>query len=308
MAKKKKNLVGIDLGNGEISIYYQGKMVVKNIPSALIEDHSIESRERLGQFIADILDSEGIKGRDAALVLPETATYFKTIRTKPMSDQELKLNLPFEFKDYLGNESANYNYDYAVNEIKYSEEGEPEDMELFVAAGHKDSIASAEVILRAAGMRLTVAIPREMAIINLFLQAGDNGADIPREYCIVDVGFTRTRVYIITDGIIQGSKTVDQGVGRIYSSNGISPEEKKMLYDNIAIEIMKAINFYRYEHQDSEISDVHFCGTESINWELRTAILNALNLREQSINDILPEEAKHTDGALRSIVAIGATL
>lgn len=303
-----KHLIGMDIGNGELSIYHDGEMVVKTVPENMVNEQGVADSDKLGQFIKNVLKEAGIGSREVAVVLPEESTYFRTLELQPMTDAELKLNLPYEFRDYVGDDTDGYFYDYAMDDVEYAEDGSPVKMHLFAAAGLKSAIAQVEDILKVAGLKPVLAVPREMALVSLFRNAIDEGADPDKEYCIVDVGYSRTRVYIVTNARINGSKTIEIGAGRFYSNVNTTPEERTAMFDRLSVEIMKAINFYKYEFPDSEIEDIYFCGTESINKDLRTAIIQYLGLKEQSLTEILPSEAKSTQDAFRGIVAIGATM
>ena len=120
-------------------------------------------------------------GKACALILPEYSTYFRSLEMPPISEKQLRLNLPYEFRDFVGNESINYNYDYAVEGYATDEDGKVKAISLLAAAASKTTIKEYEALLYRAGFKLKVALPREMALLNLVRKA------IERELAVIEL-------------------------------------------------------------------------------------------------------------------------
>lgn len=332
MKKKSNNIIGIEVSNMELSMY-QGDdhmhMSVRRLPDGIIEDGRIADIEKLAQFINNTKKAGEFEGRDVAVVLPEYSTFFRSLQMPPMSEAELKLNLPYEFRDFVGDNEKDYFYDYAMDEILYDREDNPVSMKLFAGAALKETIAEMEKLMKMAGLKLKVAIPRDMSLINLFRNAIDEGAYPDRQYCLIDIGKSNVCVDIIQDAQLKGSKVIDFGSHEIdkaiaekyeisledaaeyrkKNQDGVlDGPECRAVYERLAIEIMKGINFYQYENPDSQISELYFCGTDSSIEQLKGTILDYLGVEEKSIREVLPSSCKNVSGAYRGIAAIGATL
>lgn len=297
-----KNLIGIEVGNAKLVIYNGSKLVVKDLPENVVENSFIVDENKFAQFLANVMKEEGIGGKDVAVVLPDNASFFRTLNLQPMTDQELKLNLPYEFRDYVGEEANEYFYDYAMNEIEYDEDGNALSMELFAAAGRKDIVNQLARVLKAAGLRIATALPREMTLIYMFRVIEAAGVLRDKEYCLLDIGSRFTRMYVMRDGKLVGNKHIE-----LAASNYNDATEKQAVYDKLAIEIMKAFNFYKYQHQDSDIKDIFFCGTQSEDEALRHTIMETLDVAEGKLTDILPDAICEIDGIARGLAVIGAT-
>ncbi len=328
----KKNYIGIEIGKGSVAMYRsdkKAKVLVSRMPENLIRGEEIVSPELLSQFLKDMKKEGEFKGKLAALVIPEMNTYFRSITMPPITERQLRLNLPYEFRDFVGNESVKYNYDYAVDGYEKDDKGNVTGINLLAAAASKDAIKRYEQILARAGFSLKVAVPREMAIINLIRYAISRGASADSTYCLLDVGHAHTRVYILQGGDLKAAKIIDIGVREIdeviaehYNTdvylaasyreadheNILESEICVRVYDRIALEVMKAINFYKYEHQQSEFDKCYVCGSGSDMDGFIRELLSYIQLDLGNIGDILPEECRGDDEAKRAIAAIGASI
>jgi len=71
---------------------------------------------------------------------------------------------------------------------------------------------------------------------------------------------------------------------------------------------MKTINFYRYEHNESEISSAYFFSLGSNNKYLIKSICEHIDFTEGDISELLPKEYKLNDDAARCLLSIALTL
>ena len=301
-----KPLVGIDLNEIEVTMVQEnGKTVVERMPANLLNDNEIVSPESLSDFLKKV-KKENRLSSNCALVLPENVTFFRTVDSPVISDSQLKLNLPFEFRDFVGVNSIDYNYDYIVEKIDTDKDGNPVSMHLLAAAAQKEAVDNYAKILKKAGFKLKLALPNEMCIINLMKAK----ANADKEYCLVGVGYDYTRVYILKGSTIRASKDIDIAnktidtviarnentepylVASLRDNNHDGILDKEYLnevYDSIALEIMKTINFYKYEYNDSSLDTIHFFSIGASNKTLCDNICNYVNFKKGDIQELLPD-------------------
>ena len=387
-SKAKGGLIGIDIGNNAVCMAQidgaQGRAKVARLPENLVREEEVIAPESLGSFLKEMHDKGGFTGKKCVLILPEDNTYFRTVTMPPISDAQLKLNLPYEFRDYVGNEGAAYNYDYAVREIVRDDEGKPIEVRLFAAAARRDMVNEFAQILRKAGLRIAAAIPREMALIQLLKYADEQNAaapatDVPaalnaaapakdapavlnaaapatdaiavsetpavwdadepnataqttredEEYCLVEIDYDHTHIDIARGRNLTASKTVDLGcrmvdeaIAGVYNidtylaatyretnyENVLDDPACHAVYERISLEITKAVNFYRYENQESALNSVKFCGIGSSVPMLTAHIANYAQLEESSVLTLLPPQVRGVYDASMCATAIGAVL
>jgi len=323
-----KSLIGIDINCMEVGmVTANAQMHVEPLPENVVDNMGIISPESaiFPEFISKMKKNSGIKGSDCALVLPEKTAYYKTIDSPVMSDEQIKLNLPYEFRNYVGNEPQNYWYDYYVEEVVNDEEGNPKSLHLVAAAALKQPAENFGDCLRKAGLNLTLALPREVCLINVMKQAdlGD------KECCLVGVDYENTSIYIFKGGKLEATKVVDLGAReidiviandyqideRLASTYRASNYENCLakpslvdFYDRIALEVMKTINFYRYEHAESNVDTAYFFDLCANNNDLNDAICKQAGFNKGDITDLLPPAFKNAEGIEKELYAVGVVL
>jgi type IV pilus assembly protein PilM len=307
----------------------KGRILISRLPENLVDGMEIVSPEFLSQFLKKMKKEGGFSGKACALILPEFSTFFRSLEMPPVSEKQLKLNLPYEFKDFVGNESINYNYDYAVEGYVKDEDGRVTAISLLAAATSKITIKEYENLLYRAGFRIKVALPREMALLNLVRSAVKKDALGDRTFVIIDIGFSSTRVYILQGEELRAAKTIEMGgndVDRVIADyynidayvaasyretdhEGILESDVcKAVYNRISLEVMKAINFYKYENQQSEFEDCFICGVCSDTEALVNNVLAYVRLKRADLDLILPKECRGLKDAPRALMSIGVTL
>ncbi len=327
-----KNYIGIEIGNGITTMYQGGKkakILISRLPENLVDGSDIISPEFLSQFLKNMKKEGGFSGKRCALILPEYSTYFRSLEMPSISEKQLRLNLPYEFRDFVGNESINYNYDYAVEDYVQDEDGKVTAISLLAAAASKKTIKEYEDLLYRAGFKLKVALPREMALLKLVRKAIEREGYDDRTFAIIDVGFSNTRVYILQGGELKATKTIEMGCREVDSviaeyynidvylaaayretdHEGILESDIcRAVYNRISLEVMKAINFYKYENQQSEFKDCFICGSCSDTEILVNNMLAYVRLNRANLDVILPEECRGLSDAPRALMSIGVTL
>ena len=184
-----KNYIGLDIEANEIYMANGGKCVFMQMPENLVKDGKIVSPESLAKFLKTMKKEGSIGGKNISLILPDDATYFRNVVSPVVSDAQLRLNLPYEFRDFVGSNSIDYNYDYVVSSYNKDENGDVTGINILAAAANKESVEEYFNILKRAGLKLKCALPREMALINIMENVDEN-----KEYCLIGIGYNHSNV------------------------------------------------------------------------------------------------------------------
>jgi type IV pilus assembly protein PilM len=89
--------------------------------------------------------------------------------------------------------------------------------------------------------------------------------------------------------------------------NCLEREECTTAYENIAVELMRALNFYRFSNPDSHLEDIWICGGGACIRPLQESISETLDLKIHTAAELLPDGmAVEADYAL--LQAIGITM
>ena len=305
-------------------------VAAERLPEHIITNGTIASPILLAKFLKDLCKQHGFRGGNVALILPENSTIFRDVTMPAISEAELTLNLPYEFRDFLGAEATNYIYDYAVREIVDDEDGNPATMNLLAAAASREIVEAYTLMLKRFHKKLKLAIPREMALVNLLRSSVREEPEMAhREYCIIDIQANSTTVFIIFGDAIRVTKVIDIGCTQIDETIAAALNidtylaatyretnhddvqalsECQNLYSRISLEVMKTINFYRYENNATEVHEVYFTG-EGENIELlKQTIVEDIGFDRCNVADILPASCEKNDLSARCALTIGAVL
>ncbi len=333
MAKPR---VGFDIGTNSVKIaLMEGsgvkRLVIEPLPQDLIREGRIVSYDAMADFLKQTVRKHRVSGQSCAMVLPQWQAHVRRLTIPKMTQAQLKVNLPYEFRDYLSGGKDLYFYDYAVNTPLVPGEEPPDELDLTAAAILKQDIDNYLDLFRRIGFKLRVAVPPECACSNLLRSAAGS---LPRELCILDLGHTATRVHIFSghrweatrivelgcaqiDEAIAESFGVDEFVAGTYKNTNYgsaqSCEPAQQVYAAIAVEIMKVINFYRFSNRESELRDVYCCSGGALIQDLlraieAQAIQSSLNLELHPIQELLPQISQGDKNAVFSAGAVGALL
>ena len=315
-----KTILGIDVGHDQLKLaLVRGGRVLKTavaqMPENLLRQGRITSVESMGELIRITMKQRGIHANHAALVLPTEAVYVKNVEVPPMTVEQLEYNLPFEFKDYITGELKEYVFDYAVvsqpgeaRPAGGSEEG-GQAIELMAVGTLRAVLDDARDALRKAGLKLTVCAPAMSAYINLLRARHAALSADSEEYGILDMGYSAIRMYMFQkdrhvatrvletglstlDSVIADAYGVDVHLARTYLNSNFencqNREECRAAYENIAVELMRVLNFYRFSNPDSALADLWLCGGGAVNRPLCDAIGEMLNVQLHPATELVP--------------------
>lgn len=320
-----KKLIGIEIGSDTIklSLVSEGKLLgaaIARMPDNLVLEGRVTAPATMSQLIKDLCKELGTRPGPCAFVLPSQGLIIRTLTMPVMSDKELALNLPYEFKDYVGRDADGYVYDYAVTNVTDSA------MELYAVAASKEVIATYSDILAKAGMKVKAMVPQEAAWLNLLRGA----KNLPGTVCLVDLGHRSTRVSIYIGGkfamsrnielaghnlsdVISRAEQVDIHVARNHKEsnldNCLSSDAASDFYSSLAVEIMRTVIYFKTNFKDApELTDIYYCGGSAKNEALRNAILKQNNLVMHHVARLVNTDMKNEDLILTCALSAGAAM
>ena len=148
------------------------------------------------------------------------------------------------------------------------------------------------------------------------------------EYCILDLGYQAIRMYMfrgdrhmVTRVLEVGMSSLDDVLAELYSvdvhlahtylmtnyDNCLQRPECIGAYDRIAVELMRALNFYRFSNPDSQLDDVWLCGGGAVIQPLQEAISETLDMQLHAAEELVPG-GERIDGCNSLIQAIGIAM
>ena len=326
-----KTILGFDIGACELKIaQWDGsavrRTIIAQMPDNLVKGGAIISYAAMADFIKETAKENRLAGRDCAVILPASHAFLRRVSVPAMTVEQLQVNLPYEFRDYLTMSKDKYFYDYAVNSLDQDEEGNPSSLDLTAAAVPKEVIEEYRDMFRRAGFRLRTAIPVECAYSNLLRLHGDTEG---REFSFLDLGHTAARLHIFTgtrfeatriidiglssvDDAIADAMGVDEHLARAYKhadhQGAQALESAVNVYNAIALDFRKAVNFYGFNNRESNLRDAWCCGGGIHISALRDAIGQAVELAIHDVSELLPPAAEGAEELSACAAAIGAAI
>ena len=343
MSKLPKTLLGVDMGYDSLKLALCRGNSVRKVASApmpknLLREGRITSVEAMGEFVKQTMRENGIRGvTHAAVILSNEASYVREVTMPLMSAEQLMINIPYEFNDYITDELKNYIFDYAMistpedieRERESASEDHPPVMELMLSAVQTGVLEDTKRVLHKAGLRLAKAAPSLCAYISLIRCAERINAEVEqKEYCVLDLGFQNIRMYMfkgdrhivtrvletglsVLDEAIADSLDVDVHLAHTYlltNYEGCQNQEACInAYNNLAVELMRALNFYRFSNPDSEVNDVWLCGGGSVIPPLQEVIQETLGMNIHQAASLAPGGENIPD-CYQYIESIGITM
>lgn len=329
--------LGMDIGSSAVKMAVVQdcriqRILVSRLPENLVREGRITSPEALAEELRGIIHRERIHVKNVCLSIPPRDTFVRRIKVPKMTADQLKLNLPYEFHDFIQKDKDLYFYDYAVVGVQEGGDGETGTMDLLAAAVARQIISNARRMLRKAGLKLLCAEPECLTYRNLIREyEARNPGSHPAEYCVADLGHEAIRVHMFRGGVydttreieyggasidalIADTESVDPHVAASYKLSNYEGAQEisacRDLYNKIAVEILRAVNFYGFNTPDANLQDIYFCGGLAKVTALMDAIWGTLELRQHPIEDLLPR-LEHADDALLlpfSPAAVGAAM
>ena len=300
------------------------KSAVVQMPKNLIKEGRVVSAEAMGELLRQTARSSGISCKNVALALPNESVFVKLVSTPQMVHDQLLYNLPYEFRDYITDELKDYIYDYAMinNSVKSDDDapapanpgeegGETETkekMELLAAAVSKATMDENKLSFRKAGMKLVSASPAVSSYISLIRNMDPAYRPETNEYCIIDLGYKEIRMFLfkgdvnttsrtleiglsIIDDIIAENYSVDVHLAHTYLLSNYDDCQNKDFcinaFNNISVELMRAMNFYRFSNPDSQLADIWMCGGGAVIPSLAAAIKDTLDLKIHDASELV---------------------
>ncbi len=326
-----RSVIGLDFGSSSLkaAVFDGGKitrLLEEPMPEQLVRGGVVTSPEAMAGFLKKVLKKNRISARRTAVILPASQVFVKLSLLPAMTQSQLELNLPYEFRDFIAENRENYFYDYAVLETGADEAGALKTMRLLSAAVRKDVVENYFNLCRWAGLKLVTAIPVEMAYTNLLRRFCPAGG--PREVCIVDCGHVGQRVYFYSGHNFETARTEDQGgaeIDRLLSGlldNDIHiahvrkeanaqqelelPQVRALVQDTLR-DIQQAVNFYHFSNPDHRLEMGYFCGGGSRLPFLREELENLTGLEMRPITELLGDSSD-PGKAVCCAAAIGAAI
>ena len=156
---------------------------------------------------------------------------------------------------------------------------------------------------------MVMAAPALCAYIALIRRKLAEGTLESEEICVVDLGYRTIRMYMFrgdrhmaTRSLEVGLSRMDEVLAEIYNVDihlahtylttnyeGCQGRQECLnAYDSIAVELMRAVNFYHFSNPGTRLEDMWLCGGGAALTPLCQAIADSLDMRLHTADDLVP--------------------
>ena len=328
-----KSCLGIDIGKDQMKlVLMKGENIVKTasvqMPEGLLKDGRIVSVETTGELIRKTMKENKIRCKEAAVVVSSGICFLRNVTMPEMTAEQLVYNLPYEFRDYITDELKKYVFDYSwgsgeempkgkkLKKASKKKEEKPEEeenqkrneMELLAAAAPLEVMEDLRLMTRKAGLKLTFAAPEVSACENLLHYKLRNEQDKDKEYGILDLGSTSSRLFIFKEDRHQVTRVIERGMEQVEElladnfhidihlahtwllanhEDCIHSEVCQDAFSQISVELMRALNFYQFSNPDSRLEDIYICGGGASIATMRQSLEENLDVKIHEAGELL---------------------
>lgn len=333
-----KSCLGIDIGKDQLKlVLMKGETIQKAVsvqmPEGLLKEGRIVSVETTGELIRKTMKENKIRCKEAAVVVSSGVCFLRNVTMPEMTADQLVYNLPYEFRDYITDELKKYVFDYSwgfVEELpkakkpkkqpkKKKGEEKPDEkaedseerrgeMELLAAAAPLEAIDDLRLMARKAGLKLTFAAPEVSACENLLHYKLKEESDKDKEYGILDLGSTSSRLLIFKGDRHQVTRIIERGMEQVEElladslhidihlahtwlltnhEDCVNSEICQDAFSQISVELMRALNFYQFSNPDSRLEDIYICGGGASIESMRESLKENLDVTIHDASELM---------------------
>ena len=314
MSKNTKIKLAFDLGNSSLKIAARKNGALElhelPLPENLMEEDNILMPHAFSAFLKKMKKELRLPSGPAGLVLPSSKVICRLVTMPQMTVDQLMLNLPYEFSDFIQGEPHQYYCDYAMCEdTDPAPEGQDPQMTMMAAVAQRQQIQSYIQMFGAAGFHLRLLLPQEMSLIQLVQECRRERPEAPGEFCFIDLGFLSTRIFVIhgdriqaarrvpvgcrdLDGVIADLFNMDRFLADAYkrgNHQGVLDDPRcREVYEHIAVEVLKVINFYHFTYRQNQLQGVYLIGGGAEIAPLRKQLEDTLGLPALPVDTLIP--------------------
>lgn len=224
------------------------------LPDNYATGGEIVSMAALGRFLKDAAERHGMKSRHCRLLLPEHLTYVRMVKLPAMSREQIRLNLPYEFRDFIHDHMEQYRFEYVVTETVRDSSGKVSEMWVMALAVSESLVEEYRYMLRGTGWKVdaisTVPFVYADRIRDVEKLASSSGG----EYCLVVPGYENIRVYFYKGRNLTAYWEIEARMTQL------STEAE---HERLCGKICQTLEFYEHRYPESRLDMLDISGEEA---------------------------------------------
>jgi type IV pilus assembly protein PilM len=321
-------LLGMEFGSSRLKIaevrdHKVVRFAAAEMPDNIVRNGEVVSMDGLSDFIQEVMKEQKFSGKKVCLSVPDAETIIRRLQFPLMTEAQLKVNLPFEFHDFISGEKDDYLFDSAMIGIESDESGKDTGMDLLGVAVRKQKMLDYQTMFRRIGLKLVKAAPASLAIGSLVNQLIPDTKN--KDFAVLDLGYHTSDILMFSDGVYDtkrsyeiGCETMAQRIAEQMNcdihiatlhmqqnTDGIlNSEAVSDVSGEIAVNVMRAVNYYTYEKRDNTLETLYVAGggawIEPLVKQISDTVPLKVVLLSTAKNDMVPDEEALISGPAAS--------
>lgn len=326
-----KNCVGFDIGNHamHVAVAKHGQIVQgisARLPEDLVKGGVVVSHEAMTDFLRDFRKGNKLGVKNAGLVLPASLCYCRRFSVAALTRDQLIFNLPYGFQDFITDDKSHYFFDCAIIDAVRYGDGKPPEFDVLAAAVRKEVVERYVDTFARAGFKLKTIIPEELSYVNLLRRYEGK----PHRHGVLNIGHDSTKLFLFDGAEFDSVRVLDYGCNALdeviaehfgvdsyylaatYRENDFNGandlEGCRTIYRAMAFEVLKAVNFYRF-NGGGALEHLHCCGGGAKNASLMSALRETLPIEITDMSEFFQgNKTKNTVDFPLVATAAGVTM
>lgn len=287
----KHSLVGLDIGSSSVKVcqlkeskrgFALQSFGMIPLPPEAIVDGSIMNATAVVDAIRELVQSQRIKAKEAAVSVSGHSVILRKINLPVMTREELDESIQWEAEQYIPFDINDVNIDVAI----LNEHNDQGQMDVLLVAAKKDMINDYTSVVREAGLAATVVDVDAFAIQNAFEVNYD--ATPGETVALINVGASVVNINVLSSGVSAFTRDIAQG-GNQYTdeiqkqlnvsydeaealkiggggadSDSVVPQEvervMQQVSETIANDVQRSLDFYGATAADATIHKIFLSG------------------------------------------------
>ncbi len=252
--KSSRRVIGLDIGTSSIKavqLYERSGRVYLDTYGTFLLGPYVGSEagyaaqttpEQTSRVIQDMLEQGNFSSKRSVVSIPLNSSIISIIEMPNVSEKQLDQMVPLEAKKYIPSSLDEVMLDWSLvgeRKIEVEEEGSEKKeqvkrKEVMLVAIHQEALDRQQNIVEQAGLE---ASAYEMEVFTTYRATlGGSSAGV---VMVVDIGASLTKLYIISDGVVRASHSINRGsqdiTKSIASALDLSDTEAEMVKRDVGI-------------------------------------------------------------------------
>ncbi len=327
---KNDGVLGISVRHGKLAMTVMRGGNVKTtvweeIPNNIVDDYKILAGNLFAEFLREKMHEHKIRCKKAAYVLADSEIFIRNIRMPDIDDEQLRLNIPFEFRDYIQGTLKDYVFDFVKRDRNDGENAGQIDLLAFAVPF--SLMQDLMETMKLAGLKLEKAIP-ETCVYETLLSEIKDSEESKKERCFMDIGNNHIGMRVFRDGKFKLSHIIDIGEQHIVQAMADDlnvdmhlastylrtnyqdcqkTEAAMNAYKDISLEVIKGLNFYDMSDMSSRLKDIVLCGSGAMITPLSDLLKERIDKDVVTMQDFLKDH-KDTEDLNITFASLGVLL